>query len=89
MPSHAHLINQDQKEKLGYFQEFCCRTSLHGWNLCLRPNTPWSHTLFWLIIIAVSLAGGSFMLSLNIDEFRNATVAYNLQVNKLKIFANV
>ena len=54
--------------KWSLLAEFCHRTSLHGWNFCLRAEKPILHTIAWLGVIVASSISAGFLLFVNIKE---------------------
>ncbi len=62
--------------KRGRLREFCERTSLHGFEFCLRPDRPDSHTVGWAVIIVVAVGAAAFNLTVNVREFVHATVSF-------------
>ena len=53
-------------------------TSLHGWNLCFRPDKPAWHTFCWILIVFLSMTCCGVIMTFNILEFIEASVSFNL-----------
>ena len=57
-------------------EHFCRETSLHGWKYCIDKGL--LHSLFWLTILIVSIGSLIYLMTVNINEFLDATVSFNL-----------
>jgi hypothetical protein len=60
-------------------EDYCRQTSLHGWAFCFKQDRPRWHTVGWLAVIAASMAGMAFLMTINVLEFREATVSFSLE----------
>ncbi len=62
------------------FQRFCDHTSLHGFNfLVFEGHYKIPKNIFWSVVIAAAVICSVYIMKNNIDEFSEATVAYNLE----------
>ena len=68
-----------KKKGASILEEFCQRTSLHGWNFCFREDRPVLHTIVWLGLIFFSWLVVGFLIYENALDFSRATVSYNLE----------
>ena len=69
------LLNMGRKERIR-FTDFCQQTSIHGWNFLSFRGYGIIQALFWVTIIAGSLVSCLYMISLNVQEFSEATVEF-------------
>ena len=58
------------------FDDFCQQTSIHGWSFLQFRGYGFFQVLFWVTIIATSFGGCLYMISLNVQEFKEATVEF-------------
>ena len=58
------------------FEDFCQQTSIHGWSFLLFKGYGIFQILFWITIIAGSFVSCMYMISLNLQEFKQATVEF-------------
>ena len=76
-------INMSLKEAdnrfLNVFQEFCSKTSMHGWGFIGAPNTSHMQRLFWLLVIFGSAGGAVYLLQDTVDNFTSYTTKINIE----------
>ena len=69
------LVRMGSKRKI-QFEDFCQQTSIHGWSFLLFKGYGIFQILFWITIIAGSFVSCMYMISLNLQEFKQATVEF-------------
>ena len=69
------LVRMGSKRKI-QFEDFCQQTSIHGWSFLLFKGYGIFQILFWVTIIAGSFVSCMYMISLNLQEFKQATVEF-------------
>ena len=58
------------------FEDFCQQTSIHGWSFLQFRGFGCFQVLFWVAIIVCSFGGCMYMISLNVQEFKEATIEF-------------
>ena len=69
------LMRMGSKRKI-QFEDFCQQTSIHGWSFLSFRGYGLFQALFWVTIIASSFGGCMYMISLNVQEFNEATIEF-------------
>ena len=75
-----HSMETNKNESfLHVFQEFCCKTSMHGWGFVGAPSTPVWHRIFWLLVIFSSVGAAVYLLKDTVDDFTSYTTKINIE----------
>ena len=56
------------------FEEFCNRTSLHGWKYLNDVGETWLLRVSWVAVVFGSMAVAAFFLGYSLNDFCSSTV---------------
>ena len=77
--SRPSMDTSRNESVLHVFQEFCCKTSMHGWGFIGAPSTPVWQRIFWLLVIFSSVGAAVYLLKDTVDDFTSYTTKINIE----------
>ena len=61
------------------FQDFCCKTSLHGWVFLGEANSSVSQKIFWVFVVIISCGASVYLLQDTVDNFMSYKTKINIE----------